>query len=306
MDVTLRQLRLLIAVAETGSLSAAARQLHITQPTASMAMKALTEQIGLPLHDVVGKRVVLTEAGTALWETAQTMQAAWDTFSQQVSALQGLERGRLRVAVVSTAQYFMPRVLGQFCRAHPGIEVALEIHNRDGVVSRLRHNLDDLYIMSQPPTDLPLEDAVFLPNPIDVIAPHEGDIVPSTAPMSLQELARHRLIVREAGSGTRMAMDACFAAAGLKPQVRLALGSNEAIQASVVGGLGIGILSRQALGTPQGWRTLAVEGFPLPSAWHLVHRKERRLSPVAASFKAHLMAVAPGLARRTQAEGNAK
>lgn len=290
MDATLRQLRLLLAVADTGSISKAAEVLHVTQPTASMQLKALSEQIGLPLHEVIGKRVHLTEAGERLVDTARTMQEAWESFVQQADALRGLSQGRLRVAVVSTAKYFMPRLIGQFCRNYPGIDLSLEILNRDGVLARLQGNRDDLYIMSQPPADLPLQDAVFLSNPIEVIAP--ADLPEAARPRSLAELAEHRLVLRERGSGTRMSIDRHFSDAGIRPLIRLELGSNEAIKESVAGGLGLGILSRHALGplhAEDGLQILAIPGFPLPSAWHLVHPQHKRLSPVAQAFKQHLL-----------------
>jgi DNA-binding transcriptional LysR family regulator len=296
MDVSLKQLRLLVALADSGSISGAARLLHVTQPTASMQLKALSEVVGLPLHEVIGKRVHLTEAGQALVETARNMQQSWEDFTQQADAWRGLSRGRLRVAVVSTAKYFMPRLIGQFCRTHPGIDLSLEILNRDGVVTRLRENRDDLYIMSQPPMDIPLEDSVFLPNPIEVIAP--ADLPSDQLPNDLVALLQHQLILREPGSGTRMAVDRCLANAGLIPRIRLELGSNEAIKESVAGGLGLGIVSRHAISplTPSdNVVVLSLPGFPLPAAWHLVHPASKRLSPVAQAFKDHLLLAAQQL-----------
>lgn len=291
MNVTFRQLRLLLALAETGSVSAAAKAMHVTQPTASMQLKEVARSVGLPLYEVLGRKIHLTDVGKELAATARTVAQTWDAFEQHVDAVKGLSRGKLRVAVVSTAKYFVPRLIGAFCTRHPAIDVSLEVLNRDGVVQRLRENLDDLYIMSMPPADMDLGDEVFMPNPIVVIAAAADPIAKRQA-MPLRELAQRRFILREKGSGTRMAADQFFRKMKFRPDVRLELGSNEAVKESVAGGLGVGVVSRHALHGHQkehGVRIIDVEGFPLPSAWHIVHRARRKLSPVALAFKQQLL-----------------
>jgi LysR family transcriptional regulator, low CO2-responsive transcriptional regulator len=290
MNITFRQLQLFRALVSTGSISGAAREANVTQPTASIHLKELTEEIGLPLYEVIGRTVHLTEAGKELATTARVMQNEWEAFEQKVAGLKGVERGRLRVAVVSTAKYFIPRLLGEFCAAHPGVEIALEILNRDGVIARLRDNLDDLYIMSRPPEDLALEDRVFLPNPLVIIAPR-GHPLARKKGLELKSLAHERFIMREEGSGTRLATDAHFKAQRFTPKVRLVLGSNEAIKEAVAGGLGLAIVSIHALRhapTP-GVVELDVSSFPIASQWHVVYPNGRRLSPVARVFEAHLI-----------------
>ena len=291
MNITFRQLRLLLALADTGSVSAAARAMHVTQPTASMQLKEIAQSVGLPLYEVVGKKIYLTDVGRELEATARTVAQAWEAFEQNLDALKGLSRGKLRVAVVSTAKYFMPRLLGSFCTKHPAIEVSLEILNRDGVVRRLRENLDDLYIMSMPPTNMDLGDEVFMPNPIVVIA-QTSDPLMKCSSLSLNDLAQRRFILREKGSGTRTACDQFFRKMRFRADVRLELGSNEAIKESVAGGLGVGVVSRHALhglSGEHGVRIIDVEGFPLPSAWHIVHPASKKLSPLALAFKQHLL-----------------
>lgn len=292
MNVTFRQLRLFLALADTGSVSAAAKAMHVTQPTASMQLKDIAQTVGLPLYELVGKKVFLTEAGKELAATARAMFQAWDAFEQTVDGFKGLSRGKLRISVVSTAKYFMPRLIASFCETFPDIDVALEILNRDGVVARLHDNLDDLYIMSMPPAELALTDEVFMPNPIVLIAP-SGDPLAQCGPITLQALAGRRFILREKGSGTRMAADRYFRNMKFRPDIRLELGGNEAVKEAVAGGLGIGIVSRHALhgnAEENGVSTIAVEGFPLPSAWHIVHPAAKRLSPLAQAFRQHLLA----------------
>jgi DNA-binding transcriptional LysR family regulator len=286
MNVTFRQLRLFLALAETGSVSKAAAATHVTQPTASAQLKEMTEAVGLPLHEVISRRVHLTDAGRQLAHTARAMLAEWEGFEQQVDQMKGLSRGRLRVAAVSTAKYFIPRLIGSFCRLHPAIDVSLEVLNRDGVVARLRDNRDDIYIMSMPP-ELDLEDEVFMENPLVVIAARGAKLGRS---LSLAQLKDQRFILREPGSGTRMATDRHFAKRRFRPDVRLELGSNEAIREAVAGGLGLGVISRHALQVGKDIRVLDVEGFPISSRWHVVHPRAKHLSPIAAAFRAHLLA----------------
>ncbi len=289
MNATFRQLRLFLALADHGSVTAAAAACHVTQPTVSMQLRELADAVGLPLHEQIGKRLHLTAAGEALAATARAMLDEWLAFEQAVDAMKGLERGRLRVSLASTAKYFVPRLLGSFCAAHPNIEIALEVLNRDGVVARLRENRDDLYIMSMPPENLDLERHEFLPNPLVLIA-NEGHRL-AGRPLELADLAAERFILRERGSGTRLACDAHFAYHGFVPEVRLALGSNEAIKQAVAGGLGLAVISRHALAArPAGDQLtiLDVQGFPLQSRWFTLYPRGKRLSPVAAVFLEHL------------------
>lgn len=291
MNITFRQLRLFLALAESGSVSGAARATHVSQPTASMQLREVTNAIGLPLYEVIARRVHLTDAGNELARTAREIATAWDSFEQKMDGTKGLKRGKLKVAVVSTAKYFVPRLLGSFCAMYPEIDIALEVLNRDGVLQRLRDNLDDMCIMSMPPTDIALADEVFMPNPLVVIAANEHTMA-RRRQIDLAELGSERFILRELGSGTRMATDAFFKRQKFKPQLRLELGSNEAIKEAVAGNLGIAVVSRHALyasAADAAVVVLKVKGFPISSQWHIVHPLGRKLSPIAAVFREHLL-----------------
>ncbi len=294
MNITFRQLRLFMALADTGSVTRAARECHVTQPTASMQLKEVSESVGVPLYEVIAKRVHLTDAGRDLARTARVIADEWAAFEQKIDATKGLSRGKLRVAVVSTAKYFVPRMLGAFCARYPEIDISLEVLNRDGVVQRLRDNLDDLYIMSQPPSDMDLDDQVFMPNPLVMIAASTHPLA-ARAHVTLADLSPWRFILRERGSGTRMAVDAHFKQLGFKPNLRLELGSNEAIRAAVAGDLGISVVSSHALqGDAAGYgvSVLRVDGFPIASNWHVVRQKGKQPSPIAQVFQTHLLAQA--------------
>lgn len=296
MHATFRQLKLLLALAESGSITGAARLCHVTQPTVSMQLRDLSKAVGLPLYEQLGRTLRLTEAGEALAQTARTMVDEWEAFGQTVARMKGLEQGRLRIAVASTAKYFVPRMLGSFFAAHPHIDISLQVLNRDGVVARMREHRDDLYILSMPPSDLPLVQQVFLPNPLVVVAPVSHDLATQRR-VSLARLQREPFILRERGSGTRLACDAHFMTWQFSPRVRLELGSNEAIKQSVAAGIGLSVLSRHALAADpadDGLAVLPVQHFPVRSSWSILFPQGRRLSPIAAEFLRHLTEAAKG------------
>lgn len=296
MNITFRQLRLFLALAETGSVSAAARMVHVTQPTASMGLKEITDAVGVPLYEVVARKVHLTAMGQELAKTARAISTEWESFEQEVHGVKGLTQGKLKVAVVSTAKYFIPRILGAFCAKYPQIDISLEVLNRDGVVKRLEENLDDLYIMSQPPLHLDIDDEVFMPNPLLLIA-SKDHLLAKKKIVDLSSLKNEKFIFREKGSGTRMATDTYFKRLKLKPNIRLELGSNEAIKQATIGGLGIAVLSKHALGEKSDQEEVAIlkcKEFPIESSWHIVSPKGKKLSPIATIFKKHLSQQAKG------------
>jgi LysR family transcriptional regulator, low CO2-responsive transcriptional regulator len=298
MNATFRQLRLFLALADEGSISRAARRCHVTQPTASMQLKELSLSIGLPLYEVIGKTVHLTDIGIELAKTARAMIAEWHAFEQQVDGAKGLSRGQLRVAVVSTAKYFIPRMLGAFCQSHPEIDVTFDVLNRSGVIQMLRENKVDIAVMSVPPSDLDVETEMFLENPLVAIASLDHALSRRRR-VSLAQLIEHSLILREEGSGTRMMADRFFKSHKIMPRVRLSLGSNEAIKQAVAGGLGCAVMSRHALPhepSDEQLSILNVEGFPIHSQWFIVHVRGKKLSPIASVFRDYLRAAAKAMA----------
>lgn len=292
MHATFRQLKLFLALADTGSVTGAARAMHVTQPTASMQLKELSNSVGLPLFEVISKTVHLTPIGIELAKTARLMTAEWESFEQQVANVRGLKQGSLKIAVVSTAKYFIPKLLGSFCHQYPDIDISLEVLNRDGVIRRLEQNMDDMYIMSMPPSDIEIEDEIFMPNPLVVIADKHHALSKATS-IDLQALQTERFIMRELGSGTRMAANLHFRKNRFQPNIRMELGSNEAIKKAVAGGLGLGVMSMHALDDyylQNELSILDVQDFPIHSNWHIVTAKGKKLSPIARIFHDHLIA----------------
>lgn len=277
---SLVQLRSFEAVVRLGGVGRAARALHLAQPTVSTQLKELAAALGLVLFEPQGRGLVPTAVGERLARTVREIGAAWQGFEEDAAALQGLRRGRLRIAAVTTTEYFLPDLLGPFARQYPGIEIELAVENRDAVVARLERGDDELAAMMLPPTHLPLARWPFLENPLVIVAPTGHPLVLRRR-LRLADLTGEPLLVREAGSGTRAAAEQALAAQGVAWRPRMALGSNEAIKHAVRAGLGLAVLSRHTLAKDpavDGLAILPVVGFPLRRQWHLVWRRDRALS----------------------------
>ena len=302
MRLTFHQLRLLLAVSREGSVSRAAQRLHLTQPTLSAQLRQLAEQVGLPLFERVGRKLHLTAAGRVVLDTAARVEQELENLDETLAELRGDVVGRLRLAVVSTAETFIPRLLGDSDRERPAAEVPLEVLTRDAVIRRLADNLDDLCIMSRPPQAPPVVATPFLSNPLVVVAAAEHPLA-GRETLQIEALAAEEFVLREPGSGTRQAAEHFFAAHGLALRPRLELGSNEAVKQAVAGGLGLSLLSAHALAhaVDEGIAVLRVEGTPLPTQWQVVYPAGKRLSPLASAFLEFLRERAAELERSAQA-----
>lgn len=282
---TFRQLEIFEAIARLGSFTRAAEELHLTQPTVSMQMKKLCDAVGTPLVEQVGKKIMLTEDGRELAQVSRDIFAILDRYAMSVAQRRGLEKGRLKLMAITTAVYFAPRLLGDFARLHPGIDVSLRVTNKEQVLASMADNLDDLYLLGTPPDEIDVVAMPIMDNPIVVLcAP--GHALTREGPLTLERLAGEPWLLREAGSGTRKAVERLFHARGLELSPRLELGSNEAIKQAILAGLGISALSRHALTLhqPDQFAVLEVEGFPIRRHWYVVYPSGRQLSVVARAF----------------------
>jgi LysR family transcriptional regulator, low CO2-responsive transcriptional regulator len=287
---TFRQLELFDAIARLGSFTRAADELFLTQPTVSMQIKKLSDTVGMPLFEQVGKKIYLTDIGHELHRTCRGIFEHLSNFEMIAADMKGLKKGKLRLAVVTTAKYFAPRLLGTFCQQYPGVEASLKVSNREHVLERLANNLDDLYIMGQPPVDADVIAEAFLENMLVVIAPANHALARKKK-IPLERLAQEPFLLREPGSGTRIATERLFGELGLKLKMRMELGSNEAIKQAVIGGLGISVLSRHTLesDTPtKQFVVLDVKGFPIKRHWYFVYPAGKQLSIIARTFADHL------------------
>lgn len=295
IHATLHQLKVFEATARHSSFTRAAEELFLTQPTVSMQVKQLTKAIGLPLFEQVGKKLYLTEAGQQLFSTCEDIFVKLDQLEMSIADLKGMKQGKLRLAVITTTKYFMPRLLGQFCQIYPGIDVSLTVTNHERVIERIAHNQDDLYVMSQLPEHIDVKAYPFLENPLVVVAPRTHPLA-NERNIPLKRLVEEMFIMREPGSGTRRSFQQLLDAQNLSVRVRLELGSNEAIKQAIAGQLGLSVLSRHTLTSDSDDLTiLDVEGFPLPRQWYIVSLSGKQLSVVAKTFLEHLQEAAAQL-----------
>jgi DNA-binding transcriptional LysR family regulator len=285
--LTLHQLRIFQAVATHNSFARAAEALHLSPPTLSLQVKQLANTVGQPLFEQLGKKIFLTAAGQTLADAAMDISKRVDLLAEDLSALQGVERGRLKLAILTTVKYTLPKLLGGFCAAHPGIEVSMVVGNRENLLQRLARNDDDLYIMGQPPEHMELICEDFADNPLVLVAPPNHPLAAQTA-IAPDALNGAPFIMREPGSGTRLTTERFFTEAGVEVVNRLEVGSNEAIKQTVAGGLGLAVLSATTVVSELTLGELVkldVQGFPLIRRWHLVYARGKRLSPAALAFK---------------------
>lgn len=297
-----QQLRSFEAAARHLSVTRAARELHVSQPTVSLQLRQLADLVGEPLFEPLGRGVRLTPVGEALQETLGEISRCWQRFEGRLGDLRGLLQGRLRIAAVTTAEYFVPDLLGPFSASHPGVEIELAVENRDRVIDRLRRQVDDLSVMMLPPDELPLHSLPFRDNPLVVIAPREHALAQSRSPVALTQLASERWLMREPGSGTRLVAEKHFTSQGFTPRVAMSLGSNEALKHAVGAGLGLAVVSALVVdsGAAMGdtpWVQLPVQGFPIRRQWSVVWRADAPLDLPAQRFVDYLQAGDPVLPR---------
>ncbi|MFP4137334.1 MAG: LysR family transcriptional regulator [Halomonas sp.] len=282
--LTFRLLQVYVAVVRAGSISEAARRLHLTQPTVSQQLKRLAETVGEPLLANRQGRLLPTEAGSELYRASREVLGRFDDFDDYLSALRGGERGRFSIALVNTAQYVLPRLLGPYSQAFPEVEVTVHIGNRRQMLTRFERQEDDLYVFSHPPSLAQALAGRFLRNPLVAVAPR-GHPLAERERIAMAELLEERWLLREPGSATRMLFDSWLQEQGLTLGPTLQMASNEAIRVGVAAGMGLAVLSEHVL-PPQHPELviLPVTGLPIESHWQFIVRRDRRLSHAAQGF----------------------
>jgi LysR family transcriptional regulator, low CO2-responsive transcriptional regulator len=284
---TLQQLRLFSSAARHLSFARAAEELHVTQPAVSMQIRSLEDQVGLPLFDRRHRQLSLTTPGEYFLVYARRMLSTLKDAEDAMARMRGAQGGRLVIGLVSTAEYFLPRLLARFVDEHPGVEVQLVVGNRQSLVELLGRSDVDLAVMGRPPKEMETRAEPFAFHPSSVVAPvnHPLAALAHVPPMML---AAERFIVRESGSGTRAAMEQFFRDQHLSPSIAMEVGSNEAIKHAVAAGLGISFLSLHTVHlevTSRELSVLPVDGLPMFRHWHVVHTSAKTLSPAAEAFR---------------------
>jgi len=295
--VTLRQLKVFEAVARHLNYSRAAQELHLSQPAVSMQMKQLEGSAGMPLFEQAGKKIFLTEAGREMQHYARSVTQQLEEAAEALTELKDASRGRLQLTIISTAKYFAPKFVAKFCRLHPGVTLKLDVCNRATLLERLARNETDLVIMGHPPQGLDITLQPFAPNP-HVIVAAPAHALARARRIALKHIAGETFLLRESGSGTRLLMERVFAEHGLAVNASMEIGSDETIKQAVMAGMGIGFLSSHAVQLELQAKRLVmldVVGFPIVRNWYIVHRTDKRLSPVARAFKEFLLSEAATL-----------
>jgi DNA-binding transcriptional LysR family regulator len=287
-NVTFRQLRVFTEVARNLSFARAAEALHLTPPAVTMQVKELESQVGLPLFARSGRSVSLTTAGEYFLVYAKRLLATLKDADDTMARFQRLETGVLTIGMVSTAKYFVPRLLARFREEHPGIDVKLQVsQNREQLVELLRANECDLVVMGRPPKELATRAEPFAAHPLVFVAPPDHPLLALGHP-PLAALAPYPLIVREQGSGTRNAMERFFRDQRFEPRIGMEMPSNETIKQAVMAGMGLSFLSLHTIGLELRsglMQILEVDGTPVMRSWNIVHMLSKVLSPAAEAFR---------------------
>lgn len=287
MNISLRQLRVLEAVARHLSFTRAAEEMHLSQPAVSMQIRQLEEEFGLPLFEKLGKQISLTEAGREVYQYSRGINRSLQEMEEVLESLKGVSRGSLHVAVASTVNYFAPRLLAEFHLRYPGVALRLNTANREHLLRLLDTNTADLILMGQPPDGVDVVAEAFMDNPLVMIAPPHHPLAGGHA-LPLASIAGEVFVMREPGSGTRQAMERFFADRGITLRHGMQMTRNEAVKQAVRSGLGLSVVSRYTVELEVATGRLVildVAGFPIRRQWYLIYRRGKRLSPAAQAFR---------------------
>ena len=297
---TLRQLRIFECAARHRHFGRAAQELHLTQPAVSLQIKQLEMQAGVALFERVGRRVDLTRAGDLALSHTRQILAALREAEEALEALRGTGGGSLTIAVLSTGKYYTPKLLVEFRRLHPAVEIRFAFNNRESVLRALAENAVDLAVMGGVPRGIDAVAVPFAEHPLAFIAAPEHRLARARR-MSLARLSGETFVMREPGSGTRATLDKFFAAHKFRPREIIEFESNESIKQAVMGGLGVSFLSLHTTGLELATGRIAVldvRNTPVIRAWNIVHLKRKRLTPAAAAFKAFIVREGSGIIQR--------
>lgn len=285
MKVTLHQLNTLEAVKTHGSITAAAHALHITQPAVSNILKQLEQLYSHKVTETIGKKIFLTEAGEKLVETAKHINLLLDNAVSDINAMHGELSGTLTVAIVSTAKYFVPKLLGEFRSQHPKVKIKLTVCNRQEAIKILKNNSSDFLIMSQLPDGIPIRQQLFYQDKLVVATSPGLEIKPK--PKQLRDLNNYDWIIREPGSGTRIVMKKLFKQYKMLPNLTMEVSNNESIKQLIMANMGISIISKQSAELElknKLIKILPIENFPIEHSWYLVMNKGKHINHVMHEF----------------------
>ena len=285
MNYTLHQLKVFIEIVEKKSITRAAEGLHLTQPAVSIQLKNFQNQFSIPLTEVVGKKLYITDFGLEIYETARRILIEVDTINHKMQAYQGRLAGKLKLSIVSTGKYVMPYYLAGFLDEHPAIDFLMDVTNKESVVNNLENNEVDFALVSVLPDTLSLERIPLLKNSLYLVGGSER----ASKRKGRKSLifTESPLIYREKGSATRNAMENFLKQKKLTTPKKIELTSNEALKQAVISGIGYSIMPiigiKNALKNKE-ITIIPYPGLPIVTEWNLVWRKDKKLTPIAKSF----------------------
>lgn len=293
MHYTLHQLKVFLKIYELKSITKAADELFLTQPAVSIQLKKLQDQFEIPLTEVIGRQLYITDFGEKIAETCRKIIDEADKIKNTIDEYNGLLSGKINISIVSTAKYVLPYFLNVFLRKHPGVVLNIDVTNKSKVLESLRNNKSDFSLVSVLPDDIPLETIELMQNKLFLVASTEYSQLEKglSDKIDIGEIGDHNLIFREEGSATRLAMENYLKSNGVKSTRKMELVSNEAVKQAVLAGLGysimpiIGLRNELKNGSVQ---IIEAEGLPITTSWNLVHNKGKNLSPAAQALSDHI------------------
>lgn len=299
MNYTLNQLQVFLKIVQTQSVTKAAAELNLTQPAVSIQLKNFQQQFDLPLTEVVGRKIYITDFGHSIAESAETILKEVHAIHYKNLAFKGQLSGKLRLSIVSTAQYIMPYFLVGFMNKHTGVELQMDVTNRAKVLESLENNSVDFALVSILPDNLSVNTLELLDNQLYLVG---GRAILSTDALDLHRLfERFPLIFRELGSGTRQALERFMEQHQLPVRRRWELTSNEAVKQAVIAGLGCSIMPlisiREELQANK-LQIIPVQGLPIRTAWRLIWMKGKQLSPLATALLEYIASEKGKIAKR--------
>lgn len=287
MNYTLNQLQIFLKIVQTNSVTKAAEELHLTQPAVSIQLKNLQDQFDIPLTEVVGRKIFITDFGHEVAQAAENIINQVYAINYKTQAYKGKLAGRLKLSIVSTGKYIMPFFLTDFINIHSGIELLMDVTNKQKVIESLSLNEVDFALVSILPTTLGIEKLDLLQNKLYLVGKKEE---PSTL-NPIKPLENISLIFREKGSGTRQVMEKFLEKNTTSISKKIELTSNEAVKQALLAGFGYSIMPLIGIKNEliqNELQIIPVKGLPIITNWSLIWLKDKKHSPVAAAFLEYL------------------
>jgi DNA-binding transcriptional LysR family regulator len=294
-NATLRQLQIFMVAAEHESYARAAEILHLTQPAVSMQMKRLTEMVNIDLFIKNGRELKLTSAGKTLLPYVRQITQTIREAGEELDAVKGARHGQIKLGMVTTSQYFSPRLIAEFNKRHPEIELDFTIANREDISNKLENNELDLAIMGRAPRRISVTSEKFYDHPYVIIAPKSHYLAKQSV-ITPEHLKGESFLVRENGSGTRLLLDNFFTEHNIHPPKIHEFTNNESIKQGVMAGMGLAIISAHTIHLEKNINLLSIldiDTMPIMRDWYILHLTSKVLSPAGIAFQQFMQTQAP-------------